>query len=44
MADNFVRLGLALTVIMLISCCLYSFGGRQASAVEPPFSGMNYQR
>jgi hypothetical protein len=35
MTDNLVRLGLALSAIMLISACLYQFGGRQAVAIEP---------
>ena len=35
MADNLVRLGMALSVIMLITACLYQFGNRPAIAVEP---------
>jgi len=35
MTDNLVRLGLALAAIMLISVCLYQFGGRAAVAIEP---------
>lgn len=35
MADNLVRLGMAITVIMLISVTLYQFGNRRAVAVEP---------
>ena len=35
MTDNLVRLSLALAAIMLISVCLYQFGGRSAIAIEP---------
>jgi hypothetical protein len=35
MTDNLVRLALALGTIMLISACLYQFGGRPAVAIEP---------
>ena len=38
MADNLVRLGLALSVIVLISACLYQFGGRPAGAGQPAFA------
>ena len=38
-ADQWVRLGMAIVIIALISLGLYQFGGR-ASAVQPTFSGM----
>ena len=34
-ADNMVRLGMALGAIMLVTVCLYQFGSRQAVAIEP---------
>lgn len=36
--DQWVRLGLAIAIIALISLCLHQFSGR-ASAVEPSFGG-----
>ena len=44
MADNLVRLGLALGVIALISATLYQFGGRPASAVEPAAISIPYRK
>lgn len=41
MADNFVRLGMVLTVIMLISAVFYQFG-KPASAIEPNLTGFTY--
>jgi hypothetical protein len=41
--DQWVRLGLAITVMALISVGLYQFGGR-AGAVEPGVSGIVYKR
>ena len=41
-ADQWVRLGMAIVIIVLISFCLYQFGGR-ASAVEPSFGGIAYR-
>ncbi len=41
-ADQWVRLGMAIVIIALISVCLYQFGGR-ASAVEPGFGGIAYR-
>lgn len=35
MAEQWVRLGMALVVIALISAGLYSFGGSRAAAVGP---------
>jgi len=35
MAEQWVRLGMALVVIALISAGLYSFGGGRAAAIEP---------
>jgi hypothetical protein len=35
MAEQWVRLGMALAVIALISMGLYSFGGGRAVAIEP---------
>ena len=43
MCDQWVRLGMAIVVIALISIGLYQFGGR-ASAVEPQLSGIGYSR
>jgi hypothetical protein len=43
MVDQWVRLGMAITIIALISIGLYQFGGR-ASAVEPSISGIAYKR
>ncbi len=40
MADQWVRLGMALVVIALISAGLYSFGGGRAVATEPHFHSM----
>jgi hypothetical protein len=42
MADQCVRLGLALVIIALVSAGLYTFGGR-AGAVEPAFTGFIYR-
>ena len=39
MADQWVRLGMAIVIIALISLCLYQFSGR-ASAVQPTFGGI----
>lgn len=36
MADNLVRLGVAIIIIAAISASLYQFGSRPAVAVEPP--------
>jgi hypothetical protein len=38
MADNLVRLGLALSVIMLITACLYQFGSRASGAYDSNIS------
>lgn len=35
MAEQWVRLGMAIVVIALISAGLYQFGGGRAAAVEP---------
>jgi hypothetical protein len=40
MADQLVRLGMALVVIALISAGLYISGSGRASAVEPNISGI----
>lgn len=42
MADHWVRLGMALVIIALVSLGLYQFGGR-AGAGEPRFTGMTYR-
>ena len=42
--DHFVRLGLAVAAIMLISAALYQFSGRQAIAVEPGLHSFSSQR
>jgi hypothetical protein len=42
MADQWVRLGMAIVIIALISIALYQFSGR-ASAVEPAFHGISYR-
>lgn len=42
MVDCWVRLGMALVLIALVSLGLYQFGGR-AGAVEPHFTGMTYR-
>lgn len=42
MADQWVRLGMAIVIIALISIGLYAFGGR-AGAVEPGFTGIVYR-
>ena len=42
MADQWVRLGMAIVIIVLISIGLYQFSGR-ASAIEPTFSGITYR-
>ena len=42
MADQWVRLGMAIVIIALISIGLYQFSGR-ASAVEPTVSGIAYR-
>lgn len=39
MIDQWVRLGMAITIIALISVALYQFSGR-AGAVEPSFHGI----
>jgi hypothetical protein len=36
MADNLVRLGLAFTVIIVVTASLYSANVRRAVAFEPP--------
>jgi len=41
-AEQWVRLGMAIGIIALISIGLYQFGGR-ASAVEPTFSGIAFR-
>jgi hypothetical protein len=43
MADAWVRLGMALVVIALVSITLYQFSGR-ANAVEPAVSGFSLRR
>jgi hypothetical protein len=43
MADQWVRLGMAVVIIALISVGLYQFGGR-ASAVEPNVSDFSLKR
>jgi hypothetical protein len=43
MVDQWVRLGMAITIIALISIGLYQFGGR-ASAVEPSIPDIAYKR
>lgn len=43
MADQLVRLGLVVVIIMLVSICLYQVGGR-ASAVEPDIASVSYRR
>ena len=35
MAEQWVRLGMAIVVIALISVGLYQFGGGRAAAIEP---------
>jgi hypothetical protein len=42
LADQWVRLGMAVVVIALISIGLYQFSGR-ASAVEPTVSAITYR-
>jgi hypothetical protein len=42
MVDQWVRLGMAVVIIALISIALYQFGGR-ASAVEPNLNVINYR-
>jgi hypothetical protein len=42
MADQWVRLGMAIVIIALVSLGLYQFGGR-ASAVEPSFHGFAFR-
>ena len=42
MADQWVRLGMAIVVIALISLGLYQFSGR-AGAVEPVVHGFSYR-
>lgn len=44
MADNLVRLGMAMALIMLISACLYGFSVRQSSYAQPNLSGITFQR
>jgi len=41
--DQWVRLGMAITIIALISVGLHRFGGG-AKAVEPGAAGITYQR
>ena len=41
-AEQWVRLGMAIVIIALISIGLYQFSGR-ASAVEPSFNGIVYR-
>lgn len=41
-ADQCVRLGMAVVIIALISLCLYQFS-RRTSAVEPTLSGIAYR-
>ncbi len=41
-ADQCVRLGMAIVIIALISISLYQFS-RRASVVEPTFSGIAYR-
>lgn len=41
--DQWVRLGMAIVIIALISIGLYQFSGR-AGAVEPNVSGIGYRR
>jgi len=43
MADQWVRLGMAIIVIALISIGLYQFSGR-ARAVEPNVNSISFQR
>lgn len=43
MADQWVRLGMAIIVIALISIGLYQFSGR-AGAVEPNVNPVSFQR
>jgi hypothetical protein len=43
MADQWVRLGMAITIIALISVGLYQLSGR-AGAVEPNLPGIAVQR
>lgn len=43
MADAWVRLGMALVTIALVSIALYQFSGR-ASAVEPTVSDFSIRR
>lgn len=40
MADQLVRLGMALVVIALISAGLYVFGSGRAAAIEPNIHGI----
>jgi len=42
MVDQWVRLGMAIAIIALISISLYQFGGR-ASAVEPSLPSIAYK-
>lgn len=43
MVDQWVRLGMALVIIALISIALYQFGGR-AGAVEPNVSILHFRQ
>ncbi len=43
MADQCVRLGMAVAIIALVSLALYQFGGR-AGAVEPIVSDFSLRR
>jgi len=42
MVDQWVRLGMALVIIALVSIGLYQFSGR-AGAVEPNYSGLSFR-
>ena len=43
MTEQWVRLGMALVIIALISACLYHFSGR-AGASEPSVTGLTFKR
>jgi len=42
MADQWVRLGMAIVIIALVSLGLYQFSGR-ASAIEPAVGGLTFR-
>ena len=42
--EQWVRLGMAITIIALISVGLHRFGGGGAKAVEPGIAGIAYPR